>query len=100
MLANRTLRMLSAGALIALAGPALADPPYWAPAHGFRHKHDRPVVIERHHAPVVVHRVYVERRVFVEPAPVVVHRVPVVYTPPVYAAPAPVYDAQPVYAGA
>ena len=105
MLTKKTIGILSAGALLAVSGAALASPPHWAPAHGYRakhnvvvHKHVQPVQTRRvvvHHAPVVqrtvVHRYYqppVQRTV-------VVHRPAPVYAAPapVYAAPAPVYGA-------
>src|SRR5687767_10805124 len=95
MFAKTTISILSAGAVLALAAPAMADPPHWAPAHGYRakqnvvvHKHVQPVVnrkvVVHHHQPVVrrtvVHRYHEPYRT------VVVHR-----PAPVYAAPAPVY---------
>jgi uncharacterized protein YcfJ len=95
MFAKNTISILSAGALLAIAAPAMADPPHWAPAHGYRakqnvvvHRHVQPVVkrtvVVHHHQPVV-RRTVVHRY---EPAHrhVVVHR-----QAPVYAAPAPVY---------
>ena len=95
MFAKSTISILSAGALLAIAAPAMADPPHWAPAHGYRakqnavvHRHVQPVVnrtvVVHHHQPVV-HRTVVHR--YHEP-----HRTVVVHRPaPVYAAPAPVY---------
>ena len=102
MFPKSTISVLSAGALLAVAAPAMADPPHWAPAHGYRakqlvvvHRHVQPVVNRRvvvHHPPVV-HRTVVHR--YHEPRTVVVHR-----PAPVYAAPAPVYAAPaPVYGG-
>jgi hypothetical protein len=102
MFAKTTISILSAGAVLALAAPAMADPPHWAPAHGYRakqnvvvHKHVQPVVnrkvVVHHHQPVVrrtvVHRYHEPYRT------VVVHRPAPVYVAPapVYAAPAPVY---------
>ena len=114
MLKKTSLTILSAGTLLALAAPAMAAPPYWAPANGYRaketvvvHREVRPFVNQRvvvdHYPPVVrrtvVHRYYpapVARTVIVErPAPVFVAA-----PAPVYAAPVPVYAAPaPVYAG-
>ena len=70
-------KSLVAAALLTLSGAALAQPPHWAPAHGWRAKHapaPRYVV----HRPAVVHHYY-------RPAPrpvYVVHRAPP--PPPVY----------------
>jgi len=64
-------KSLVAAALLTLSGAALAQPPHWAPAHGWRAKH-APV---RHYVaprPAVVHHYY-------RPAPrpvYVVHRAP------------------------
>lgn len=102
MSARNTITILSAGVLLALAAPVMADPPHWAPAHGYRAKHQN-VVVHRHVQPVVTRRVVVDHYRPVERR-VVVHRY---YQPPVartvvvhrpapfYAAPAPVYVAQP-----
>ena len=103
MLKKTSLSLLSVGALLAVAAPAMADPPHWAPAHGFRAKQDvvvhryvQPVVTRKvvvHHQPPVVQRVVVQRY---QPVPVtrtvVVHRPAPFYAAPVYA-PAPVYAA-------
>jgi uncharacterized protein YcfJ len=98
MNAKMILSTLAIGSLLtAAAAPAFADPPRWAPAHGYRHHHDRVVVVRHSHPtvtrtvivrePVVVRRtVVVERPVYVRP-PIVVHR-PVYYAAPVYPAPA------------
>ena len=69
-------KSLVAAALITLSGAALAQPPHWAPAHGWRAK-QAPVRHYVAHRPVVVHHYY-------RPAPrpvYVVHRAP---PPPVY----------------
>lgn len=79
MNAKRTLGMLLAGTMLAVAAPVFADPPYWARGHGYRDRDDDRdvVVVERYHRPIVreyvVERpvyvdrpVYVERRVYVE----------------------------------
>jgi hypothetical protein len=70
-------KSLVAAALLALSGAALAQPPHWAPAHGWRAKH-QPVRHYVAHRPVVVQHYY-------RPAPrpvYVVHRAPP--PPPVY----------------
>jgi len=69
-------KALAAAALTAISGAALANPPHWAPAYGYR-------AHVRHYAPPV--------RYYYPPAPRVVYR-PVVYPPVVYR-PAPVYPA-------
>ena len=53
------LALLAALAAGVSATTALADPPPWAPAHGWRHKHERVVV--RHYD------YYPSRRVYVDP---------------------------------
>ena len=71
-------KSLVAAALLTLSGAALAQPPHWAPAHGYRAKHApvRHYVVQR---PAVVHYhrpaprpVYVVHRA-PPPPPVVVH---------------------------
>jgi hypothetical protein len=70
-------KSLVAAALLTLSSAALAQPPHWAPAHGWRAKH-APV---RHYVaprPAVVHHYYrpAPRPVYVvhrAPPPVVVH---------------------------
>ena len=71
------LATAAAGALIA-AAPAFANPPHWAPAHGWRAEH-RHCHHDVRRQPVVV----------VQPAPYyyVPPRPVVVYQPPVYVAP-------------
>ncbi len=64
-------KALAFAALAAASGAALAHPPHWAPAHGYRAQ-------VRHSAPQV--------RYYYPPAPRVVYR-----PAPVYVAPAPVY---------
>ena len=76
---------LTAVAGIALLGtaPAFANPPYWAPAHGWRAQHHH----YYHRAPAYV--VYQPQPYYVPP--------PVVYSPPVYYQPRPViYGTLPV----
>jgi uncharacterized protein YcfJ len=91
MLAKKALCTLAVGALFAAASPAFADPPRWAPAHGYR-AHERPFVVERHyhHQPVVreviVRRPVVMQRTVVVERPVYVER-PIYYSEPVYAQP-------------
>jgi uncharacterized protein YcfJ len=91
-----TFGTLALGTLLIAAAPAFADPPRWAPAHGYRHNHERVVV--RHHHPaakrtVIVREPVVVRRTVIVERPVVVHRPAVVHRP-VYVAPAPVYPVQ------
>jgi hypothetical protein len=79
--------LLIAGASLGFSGIALAKPPHWAPAHGYRAHHG-------YYQPYVAPRaVYVAPRpVYVVPAPRVVYAAP---PAPVYypVAPAPVYAA-------
>ena len=95
MLAKRSLCTLAVGALFAAATPAFADPPRWAPAHGYR-AHERQEIENRHyhHHPVVreviVRRPVVVQRTVVVERPIYVER-PVYYSEPAYAPP--VYDA-------
>ena len=80
-------KILFAAAALGFSGFALADPPYWAPAHGWRAHH--------HHG-----YYYAPRPVYVVPAPRVVYAPPPPVAYPYYAAPvvvrpAPVYPAAP-----
>ena len=81
--------LLLAAASLGFSGAALADPPHWAPAHGWRahhgheHSHYRPYYVAPR--PVYV----VPRPVYVVPAPRVVYAAPP--APVYYPAPAPVY---------
>jgi hypothetical protein len=78
-------KTLVAVALTAASGAALANPPHWAPAHGYRAHHYQPQV--RYYpvvqGPVYVapRPVYVARPVYVSPRPVYVAPAPVVYAP-------------------
>ena len=75
---TRTIALaLAAGATLFTAAPAFANPPYWAPAHGWRAKQAYPYR-PYYRAPAYV--VVPARPVYVAPPPVV-------YVPP----PAPVY---------
>jgi len=83
----KKILLLAAG--LGLSSAALAEPPYWAPAHGWRahHEHYRPYYGPYYVAP---------RAVYVAPRPVYVVREPrVVYAAPpapvYYPAPAPAY---------
>ena len=76
MKARKIVLALAAGTTLLAAAPAFADPPHWAPAHGWRAKHHHPHYYYR--APAYVY--YPAR-------PVVVVPPPVYYAPP----PAPVY---------
>lgn len=91
MLTKKTLSTLAVGALFAAATPAFADPPRWAPAHGYR-GHERQVFVERHHFHQPAVREVIVRR------PVVVQRTVVVERPVYYSEPA--YSSEPVYAPA
>ena len=98
MNARKMILTMAAGTLAA-AAPAFADPPRWAPAHGYRHNAERVVVVKHRpvvrevvvREPVVVRRtVIVERTVYVER--------PLYFERPVYYA-APPAPPAPVYAG-
>jgi hypothetical protein len=86
---KKTLLTLSATAAALVSTSVLADPPHWAPAHGYRAKHHH----YNHH-----HYYPAPRRVVVVPAPRVVYAPPPPVVYPYYAAPvvvrpAPVYSA-------
>ena len=72
-------------AALGFSGLALADPPHWAPAHGWRGHH--------YYAP----HYYAPRPVVVVPAPRVVYAPPPPVAYPYYAAPVAVAPAVPVY---
>ena len=79
----------TAAATLGFAGGALADPPHWAPAYGWRAHHYR-------------HYYYAPRPVYVVPAPRVVYAPPPPVVYPYYAAPVvvrpvPVYPPAAVY---
>jgi hypothetical protein len=97
---NRRLTMLkkillvtsTTAAALGFSGLALANPPHWAPAYGWR--------AHQYHS-----HYYAPRPVYVVPAPRVVYAPtpPVVYpyyAAPVVVRPAPVYRAAPVYPAA
>jgi len=85
---KETLLVLGATAATLGSGLALANPPYWAPAHGWRAHHSyRPYYV----APRPVYMVPAPRYVYAPPPPVVYPY----YAAPVVAAPAPVYPAVP-----
>jgi len=75
-------KTLLAAALTALSGAALANPPHWAPAHGYRaHEAYRYQPHVRYY-PMAPRPVYVvQRPVYVAPRPVYVAPAPVVYAP-------------------
>ena len=76
-------KIVVAAAALGFSGFALADPPHWAPAHGYyRHHH---------------HYYYAPRPVIVVPAPRVVYAPPPPVAYPYYAAPVAVAPAVPVY---
>jgi len=78
-------KVLVAAAALGFSGFALADPPHWAPAHGWRAHH--------YYAP----HYYAPRPVVVVPAPRVVYAPPPPVAYPYYAAPVVVRPAVPVY---
>ena len=72
-------KALLATALTLVSSVALANPPHWAPAHGYRaQQYYQPHV---RYYPVAPRPVYVARRVYVAPRPVYVAPAPVVYAP-------------------
>ena len=80
--------LLFAAASFGISGAALAKPPHWAPAHGYRaHQH-----YQQHYRPHY-RPYYAARPVYVAPRPVYVVPAPRV----VYAPPAAVYPPAPVY---
>ena len=83
MFAKKIALVTAAGLMLSAPSAALADPAHWAPAHGWRAKQLRQVVV------VQVPPYYVPRAVYV-PAPVVVER-SVYYSPPAYYAAPPAY---------
>jgi uncharacterized protein YcfJ len=87
MFAKKTLSILTVGALFAAAAPAMADPPRFAPAHGYR-AHERAVVTKHYHRQAVARELIVHR-------PVV--RRTVVVERPVYVAPRRAYHGHPRY---
>jgi hypothetical protein len=93
MKARNLALVLAAGTSLLAAAPAFADPPHWAPAHGWRAKQHRP-----HFYPYRV-----PAYVYAPARPVVVVSPPVVYAPPprvIYAPAAPViYGQVPVAPG-
>lgn len=66
-------KALLATALIAVSGAALANPPHWAPAYGYRAHDERPYV---RYYPVAPRPVYVREYYRSAPPPVVVYRAP------------------------
>lgn len=80
-------KLLIATAALGFSSTVLADPPHWAPAHGWRAKHHH-----RHHHHG--YHAYAPRPVYVVPAPRVVYAAP---PPPVLYYPAPVYHPAPVH---
>lgn len=77
MLWRKLAVLTAAGAALGAATPVFADPPRWAPAHGYRAKHYVPRMVPVYPRPYVV----------VPRQPVVAYRAPVYYVPP----PAPAY---------
>ena len=88
---KKTLITIGAMAATLGSGLALANPPYWAPAHGWRaHQHYRPYY-PYYVAPRPVYVMPAPRYVYAPPPPVVYPY----YAAPVVVAPAPVYPAVP-----
>lgn len=80
MLTKKTMKMLSAAMMFALAGPALADPPRWVPDRGYHAAPRKVVIVEHRHHYRPVRTVIVERPVYVAPRPAVyIAPTPVVY---------------------
>ncbi|MEW5863834.1 MAG: hypothetical protein AB1773_09600 [Pseudomonadota bacterium] len=80
----RRMLAMAVGAALSLGTvlPAAADPPRWAPAHGWKHKHHRPHPVAWGAPPVVA---YVAAPVVAYvPPPVVVIRPQPVYVYPAY----------------
>ena len=84
---KKVLITLGATAATLGSGLALANPPYWAPAYGWRAHHYRP----HYYAPRPVYVVPAPRVVYAPPPPVVYPY----YAAPVVVRPAPVYPAAP-----
>lgn len=100
MFAKKTLSILTVGTLFAIAAPAMADPPRFAPAHGYR-AHERAAAVKHFHRQpvardVIVHRPVVRRTVVVERPVYVAPRRMQHYGHPRYHAPV---HAAPVYHG-
>ena len=92
---KKTLITIGAAAATLGSGLALANPPYWAPAHGWRSHHQE--YYAHYRAPYYA---YAPRSVYVVPAPRVVYAPPPPVAYPYYAAPVvvrpvPVYPAAP-----
>ncbi|HZD20230.1 MAG TPA: hypothetical protein VE325_06115 [Burkholderiales bacterium] len=77
-------KILVAATALGISGAALANPPHWAPAHGWRAHH-------YYYAPRPVYVVPAPRVVYAPPPPVVYPY----YAAPVVVRPAPVYPAAP-----
>jgi hypothetical protein len=72
-------KIILASLTLGFSGAVLADPPRWAPAHGYRAKH------QHHHH--YRHHYYAPRPLVVVPAPRVVYAPPPPVVYPYYAAP-------------
>jgi len=81
---KKTLLTIGAAAATLASGLALANPPYWAPAHGWRAHHYQSYQSRYYYAPRPVYVVPAPRYVYAPPPPVVY---------PYYAAPAAVIAA-------
>jgi hypothetical protein len=76
MLMKKFVIASAATGLLVSAAPAFADPPRWAPAHGYWHKKQKHY--HRYHRPVVLAQPYYYAPEYVTRPPVVVYRPPVV----------------------
>ena len=89
-------KMLLAAVTLGFSTAVLADPPRWAPAHGWRDHHGRYEHDDHdyyeHYRPR--YYAYAPRPVYVVPAPRIVYAPP---PAPVVYAPAPVYRPAPAY---
>src|SRR5438874_11280084 len=83
-------RLLLAATALTASTAALADPGYWAPAHGWRAHHARPYF---YYAPRPVYVVPAPRYVYAPPPPVAYPY----YAAPVVVRPVPVYPPAAVY---
>ena len=88
---KKTFITLGAVAATLGSGLALADPPYWAPAHGWRAHHHH--YQNYYYAPRPVYVVPAPRYVYAPPPPVVYPY----YAAPVVVRPVPVYPPAAVY---
>ena len=74
-------KALLATALTLVSSVALANPPHWAPAHGYRAQQTYRYQPQVRYYAVAPRPVYVARPVYLAPRPVYVAPAPVVYAP-------------------